>query len=160
MRRRLVLLVVVAAVFGSLTIAERDWSLAGDRVEHGTQLAGVGALVDHFGRAEPQTGGPRALAVQAGIPGGVAGATSPEAALAIARDTGSSVMRQVQQVVAQQQPSAICAVLLATRAQVIAEFNALIAQFPFLAPQLTDIRNALLAQIDAQLAAFECEFSP
>jgi hypothetical protein len=57
-------------------------------------------------------------------------------------------------------PSIVCPILLQARAQVVATINALIAQFPALAPQLIAVRDAALATIDALLTQFGCARTP
>jgi hypothetical protein len=50
----------------------------------------------------------------------------------------------------------VCPILIQVRAQVIAVFNALIAQFPQLAALLIALRDQIVAAIDAQIAQFGC----
>lgn len=173
LKRPIVLFMIAAALLAMLAIAERD---QGGTPLNGDDIAQTSPF-DRFSRLFGTPFAARASAVQLPSAGGptaaqaplVAGVTTPAAAIGAAQATAQQALGQANQVagsavVAQQFPpfieAIVCPILLQARATVVATINALIAAFPFLAPQLNAVLGSALATIDAQLARFGCGISP
>jgi hypothetical protein len=175
-KRPLVLFVIAAALLAMLAVAERQSAPPLNANDIASRQSALQRFSGLFG--SPAAGPASAAqlrsssaltpvnAAQAPV---TAGVSTPEQALSAAQNAANTAVNTTSQaagaaVAAQEFPpfvsAIVCPILLQARATVVATINALIAAFPFLAPQLNAVLASALATIDAQLAQFGCVVSP